>query len=141
MAPASKRRKVASSRVERPRGVAEQFRQADVSDVKEVSRMFEGKEFCVVNGPKKMTKQEIERKIAEVTTARQSHVGPCLLFECVIVIMPVSKHTNYVFPTHIMSQHGGTFVQNPGPDTFCVLVEKVIVRANNIIRYMAWPMI
>ena len=67
MAPASKRRKVASTRVERPRGVAEQFRQADVSDVKEVSKMFEGKEFCVVNAPREMTKQEAERKIAEVT--------------------------------------------------------------------------
>ena len=138
MAPASKRRKVASSRVERPRGVAEQFRQADVSDVMEVSKMFEGKEFCVVNGPKEMTKQEMERKIAEVTTARQSHVGPCLLFECVKIL--------HLFPSILimsfqpMSQHGGTFVQNPGPDTFCVLVEKVIVRANNIIRYVVWPM-
>lgn len=64
-APASKRRKV-TSRIERPRGVAEQFRQADVSDVQEVSKMFEGKEFCVVNGPREMSKQEIERKIAEV---------------------------------------------------------------------------
>ena len=66
MAPASKRRKVASSRIERPRGVAEQFRQADVSDIQEVSRMFEGKEFCVINGPREMAKQEMERKIAEV---------------------------------------------------------------------------
>lgn len=66
MAPASKRRKVATSRIERPRGVAEQFRQADVSDVKEVSKMFEGKEFCVVNAPRELSKQEMERKIAEV---------------------------------------------------------------------------
>ena len=58
---------MASTRVERPRGVAEQFRQADVSDVKEVSKMFEGKEFCVVNAPREMTKQEVERKIAEVS--------------------------------------------------------------------------
>ena len=66
MAPASKRRKVASSRIERPRGVAEQFRQADVSDIQEVSRIFEGKEFCVINGRREMAKQEMERKIAEV---------------------------------------------------------------------------
>ena len=66
MAPASKRRKVASSRIERPRGVAEQFRQADVSDVHEVSKMFEGKEFCVVNGTRELSKQDIERKLAEV---------------------------------------------------------------------------
>ena len=58
---------MASTRVERPRGVAEQFRQADVSDVKEVSKMFEGKEFCVVNAPREMTKQEVERKIVEVS--------------------------------------------------------------------------
>ena len=35
--PAAKRRKTVSSRVERPRGVAAQFRQTDVSDVQEVS--------------------------------------------------------------------------------------------------------
>ena len=38
--------------------------------------------------------------------------------------------------TNCLLQHGGTFVQNPGPQTFCVLVQKLIVRANNIIRYM-----
>ena len=27
-------------------------------------------------------------------------------------------------------------MQNPGSETFCVLVNKVIVRANNIIRYV-----
>lgn len=66
MASAPKRRKIASSRIERPRGVAEQFRQADVSDVQEVSRIFEGKEFCIVNGTMELSKQDIERKIAEV---------------------------------------------------------------------------
>ena len=34
--PAAKKRKVASSRIERPRGVAAQFRQTDTSDVHEV---------------------------------------------------------------------------------------------------------
>lgn len=66
MASAPKRRKTASSRIERPRGVAEQFRQADVSDVQEVSRIFEGKEFCIVNGTRELSKQDIERKVAEV---------------------------------------------------------------------------
>ena len=28
--------------------------------------MFEGKEFCVVNAPKELSKQEMERKIVEV---------------------------------------------------------------------------
>ena len=63
--PAPKRRKIASG-IERPRGVASQFRQTDVSDVHEVSKIFEGKEFCVVNGNQVMNKEEIERKIAEV---------------------------------------------------------------------------
>ena len=36
--PATKRRKAASSRIEKPRGVASQFRQTDVSDVEKVSR-------------------------------------------------------------------------------------------------------
>ncbi len=31
-----------------------------------VSRMFEGKEFCVINGPRGLSKEEMERKIAEV---------------------------------------------------------------------------
>jgi len=61
----------------------------------QVSKMLEGKQFCVINGPRGFSKEETERKIAE---------------------------------------HGGTFVQNPGPDTFCVLVQRLIVRANNIIR-------
>lgn len=34
--PAAKKRKVTSSRIERPRGVAPQFRQTDTSDVHEV---------------------------------------------------------------------------------------------------------
>jgi len=41
--PAAKRRKGASTRVERPRGVASQFRQTDVSDVQEVCA-------CVMGG-------------------------------------------------------------------------------------------
>ena len=43
--PAAKRRKGASTRVERPRGVASQFRQTDVSDVQEVCA-------CVMGGGK-----------------------------------------------------------------------------------------
>ena len=46
--------------------MAEQFRRADVSGVKGVSKMFERKEFCVVNAPKELSKQEMERKIVEV---------------------------------------------------------------------------
>ena len=28
--------------------------------------MFEGKEFCIINGPKGLSKEDMERKIAEV---------------------------------------------------------------------------
>jgi len=31
-------------------------------------------------------------------------------------------------------QHGGTVVQNPGPETHMVLVNKLVARANNIIK-------
>ena len=80
--------------------------------------MFEGKEFCVVNAPKELSKQEMEQKIVEV---RKSELFLSLF---------LSVHEN----TLKFQQHGGTFVQNPGPDTFCVLVNKVIVRASSIIR-------
>eukprot|EP00731_Ephydatia_muelleri_P033439 Em0029g45a len=93
--PATKRRKTTSSRIEKPRGVASQFKQTDVSDVEKVSKMFEGKELCVINGPPGTSKEDLERKIAE---------------------------------------HGGTFVQNPGPKTFCVVVHSLVVRAKNVIK-------
>ena len=64
-APATKKHRVATG-VERPKGVASQFRHTDVSDVEEVSKMFEGKEFCVVNGTSRLSKADAERKIAEV---------------------------------------------------------------------------
>ena len=66
--PATKKRKVASG-IERPRGVASQFRQTDISDVQEISNMFNGKEFCVINGTRGLSKEEAERKIAEVQLA------------------------------------------------------------------------
>ncbi len=63
--PAPKKRKVAST-IERPRGVAAQFRQTDVSGIHEVSKMFKGKEFCVINGTRGLSKEEAEKRIAEV---------------------------------------------------------------------------
>ena len=59
--------------------MAEQFRQADVSGVKELSKIFEGKEFCVINAPRELSKQEIERKIVEVKFA-QLNTSPPLSF-------------------------------------------------------------
>lgn len=32
----------------------------------QVSKMLEGKQFCVINGPRGLSKEEMERKIAEV---------------------------------------------------------------------------
>ena len=37
--------------------------------------MFDGKEFCVINGPRGLSKEEIERKIAEVRMC--ACVEPC----------------------------------------------------------------
>ncbi|XP_072034969.1 DNA ligase 4-like [Amphiura filiformis] len=92
-APLTKKRKTVA-RVERPVAVASQYRAADVSDVKQVSKIFEDKEFCVVNGPSSHPKTLLEKRIAEC---------------------------------------GGQVVQNPGSDTFCVLADKVNLRAKNII--------
>ncbi|XP_006814572.1 DNA ligase 4-like, partial [Saccoglossus kowalevskii] len=74
-------------------GIASQFRGADVSNVKQVSEMFGGNEFCVVNVPKGHTKTDVEKKIVE---------------------------------------HGGSIVQNPGPETYCVLADKITTRVRNI---------
>ena len=81
--PATKKRKTAAV-VERPRGVASQFRQTDISDISEVSRIFEGKEFCVVNGTKGLEKAEAERKIAEVLYGEMIKLVSCL-FVCLFV--------------------------------------------------------
>ena len=35
---------------------------------------------------------------------------------------------------HISQQNGGTLTQNPGPDTFCIVAERINVRVKNIIR-------
>lgn len=75
--------------------MAEQFRQADVSDVQEVSRMFEGKEFCVVNGPRELPKQDIERKIAEVNVK-------CVYLVISSVQFVTSLTTMYMYLTAIV---------------------------------------
>jgi DNA ligase-4 len=93
--PPTKKRKGGGVKVGRPKGVAMPFRHTDVTGISEVSALFTGKEFCVINGSNDYTKQTIETKIAE---------------------------------------NGGTFVQNPTPNTFCVIVHKVIVKATNIIN-------
>ncbi|XP_065834565.1 DNA ligase 4-like [Oscarella lobularis] len=59
------KRKVAIRPV-RQRAVAAQFRPADVSSVSQVSKMFEGVEFCIVNGcPGQKTKAELEKAVVE----------------------------------------------------------------------------
>ncbi|XP_031573134.1 DNA ligase 4-like [Actinia tenebrosa] len=92
--PTRKKRRVAA-RVEQPRTVAAHFRPADVSSVTEVSKLFAGKEFCIINGPTSEPKAQLEKKVVE---------------------------------------HGGTFTQNPGPETYCVIAERVNLRVNNIIK-------
>lgn len=43
------------------------FVNVTISVPHQVSKMFENKEFCVVSGHSKLPKDEIERKIAEVS--------------------------------------------------------------------------
>lgn len=91
--PAKKRRREAA-RVEHTRTVAEHFKPADVSSVKEVSQLFKDKEFYIVNGPSSHSKAVLEKNVAE---------------------------------------NGGTLTQNPGPETFCIVAERINVRVKNII--------
>ncbi|CAH1773972.1 unnamed protein product [Owenia fusiformis] len=74
--------------------VASQFRGIDTSTVLKISEMFAGKEFSVINGSAKYSKQSLEKKIVE---------------------------------------YGGTIVQNPSSDTYCVLAEKVALKVKNLI--------
>ncbi|XP_052777625.1 DNA ligase 4-like [Mya arenaria] len=91
--PVKKKRKVVSRAV-RPT-LGSQFRAADTSDVKQVSKLLEGKELCVINGPSGLNKQQLETKIVEC---------------------------------------GGTVIQNPGAETYCVIVEKVNFRVSSMIK-------
>lgn len=91
--PAKKKRKVIVRAV-RPT-LASQFKAADLSDVKQTSKMLEGKEICVINGPSSCPKQELEKKIVEC---------------------------------------GGKIVQNPGNETYCVLVEKIVYRVKSMMN-------
>ncbi|XP_059173254.1 DNA ligase 4-like [Physella acuta] len=62
--PTKKKRKVVSH-VVRPTLMA-QFQGADVSKVKKLAEILEGKEFCVIDGPTHFPKQELEKKIVEL---------------------------------------------------------------------------
>ncbi|KAL3869402.1 hypothetical protein ACJMK2_042087 [Sinanodonta woodiana] len=61
--PAKKKRRVVSRAV-RPT-LAAQFRAADISSIQQVSEVFEGKEFCIINGPQVCSKQDLEKKVVE----------------------------------------------------------------------------
>ncbi|XP_068735127.1 DNA ligase 4-like [Montipora capricornis] len=99
--PARKRRREAL-RVEHVTSVAEHFKPADLSSVKQVSQMFEGREFYIVNGPSTHTKAILEKKVAE---------------------------------------NGGTFTQNPSPDTYCVIAGRINVRVKNIISQKQYDVV
>ena len=93
---AVKKRKLTSGRrIAITRGVASQFRGANIDDVEVTSQTFNGKEFYVVNGSPEFSKNDIELKIAS---------------------------------------YGGSFRQNPTPNTFCVLVHEQSFRVKNLIR-------
>ncbi|XP_033127857.1 DNA ligase 4-like isoform X2 [Anneissia japonica] len=62
--PQVKKRKV-TSRVEQKASVAERFRGADTSSLKQISKLFEDMEFCIFNGPSDYPKVELEKKVVE----------------------------------------------------------------------------
>ncbi|CAB3987149.1 DNA ligase 4 [Paramuricea clavata] len=93
--PAPKKRKRVVTRVEKPLTVAKHFAAADASTVEKKSKIFEGKEFYIVNGPPECGKVQIEKNVME---------------------------------------NGGSIVQNPGKETFCVIAHKANVRVQNIIK-------
>ena len=59
-----KRKRTGGRKVAITRGVASQFRSANVDDVEVTSDTFKGKEFYVVNGSASLSKNDIELKIA-----------------------------------------------------------------------------
>ncbi len=72
--------------------------------------MFAGKEFCVVNGPKHMPKNEIEKKIVEVCFNMQYSKHPqyytALNISCGCVsLLPVSVCLVYLTSCHSMEVH------------------------------------
>ncbi|KAK3736164.1 hypothetical protein QZH41_015551 [Actinostola sp. cb2023] len=123
--PSKKKRRLAP-RAEQPRAVAAHFRPADVSSVTAVSKLFDGKEFCIINGPTTHSKSHLEKKVVEVRIIPHF---PSLAFSfCPPVI--------FITVEPLVSDHlyGGTFTQNPGPDTLCVIADRLNIRANNIIK-------
>ena len=93
---AVKKRKLTGGRsITITRGVASQFRGANIDEVEVTSQTFKGKEFYVVNGSPDFSKNAIELKIAS---------------------------------------YGGSFRQNPTPNTFCILMHQQSFRVKNLIR-------
>ncbi|XP_052257350.1 DNA ligase 4-like [Dreissena polymorpha] len=91
--PSKKKRKVVTRTV-RPT-LGEQFRAADTSNVQQVSKILEGREVCIINGPGGWNKQKLEEKVVEC---------------------------------------GGTIVQNPGIETYCVVVDRPVFRVSNMLK-------
>ncbi|XP_025109281.1 DNA ligase 4-like isoform X2 [Pomacea canaliculata] len=60
-----RRKRHIAPRVQHPKLMA-RFQGADVSNVTQVSHLLSGREICVINGPSDMTKDELERKVAEM---------------------------------------------------------------------------
>ena len=81
---AVKKRKLTGGRkIAITRGVASQFRGANVDGVEVTSNTFEGKEFCVVNGSSQFTKNAVELKIASFGGTFRQNPTPATF--CVLV--------------------------------------------------------
>ncbi|XP_077775144.1 DNA ligase 4 isoform X2 [Podarcis muralis] len=91
--PQGKKRKTVP-KIKKKIGLIDHFKAPDLSNVNQISSIFEDVEFCVMTGTQNYSKYQLESKIAE---------------------------------------YGGSIVQNPGLDTYCVIAGIENVRVKNII--------
>lgn len=88
--PTKKKRK-AVTHIIRPT-LGAQFQAAELSDVTQTSKIFEGKEFCVINGPSSLSKAAIEKKVAEYGGSVVQNPGSTTF--CVLADKVVMRVTN-----------------------------------------------
>lgn len=88
--PTKKKRKVVTHVIRPTLGA--QFQAADLSDVTQTSKIFEGKEFCVINGPSSLSKAAIEKKVAEYGGSVVQNPGSTTF--CVLADKVVMRVTN-----------------------------------------------
>eukprot|EP00794_Sanderia_malayensis_P019370 gene19370-21291_t len=80
--PVAKKRRGVATKIETSRSVAAHLKGADITNIKEVSKLFKDYEFCVMNGSNEHSKGTLERQIAE--RGGTFTQNPCSSTYCVI---------------------------------------------------------